>query len=161
MMVEYYDMKKKVTRTIIYILLAGLMLSGLSGCATWNNFNRAFINKPEVSDTIIKIGVLEPLSGELSKEAADEIAGIELAHELYGSVLNSTVELVYKDDKSDTELAKEAAQELIDEKVSVVIGSYGNMITLRLSYRLDHGRRYRDIQRTMNHTDRETGILSK
>lgn len=38
---------------------------------------------------------------------------------------------------------------------------YGNMITLRLSYRLDHGRRYRDIQRTMNHTDRETGILSK
>ena len=38
---------------------------------------------------------------------------------------------------------------------------FGNMITLRLSYRLDHGRRYRDIQRTMNHTDRETGILSK
>lgn len=38
---------------------------------------------------------------------------------------------------------------------------YGNMLTLRLSYRLDHGRRYRDIQRTMNHTDRETGILEK
>ncbi len=38
---------------------------------------------------------------------------------------------------------------------------FGNMFTLRLSYRLDHGRRYRDIQRTMEHKDTETGILSK
>ena len=36
---------------------------------------------------------------------------------------------------------------------------YGNMFTLRLSYRFDHGRRYRDVQRSMNHTDRDTGIL--
>lgn len=33
------------------------------------------------------------------------------------------------------------------------------MITLKFSYRLDRGRRYRDIQRTMNHRDNETGIL--
>ena len=38
---------------------------------------------------------------------------------------------------------------------------YGNMLTLKLSYRLDHGRKYRDIQRSMNHSDKETGILSK
>ena len=38
---------------------------------------------------------------------------------------------------------------------------FGNMITLRLTYRFDHGRRYRDIQRTMEHKDTETGILSK
>lgn len=38
---------------------------------------------------------------------------------------------------------------------------YGNMITLKVAVRLEHGRRYRDIQRSMNHTDRETGILSK
>lgn len=35
----------------------------------------------------------------------------------------------------------------------------GNMITLKLSYRWDRGRKYRDIQRTMNHSDSETGIL--
>ena len=35
------------------------------------------------------------------------------------------------------------------------------MLTLKLSYRLDHGRQYRDIQRTMNHSDSETGILKK
>jgi len=38
---------------------------------------------------------------------------------------------------------------------------FGNMITLRLTYRFEHGRRYRDIQRTMEHKDTETGILSK
>ena len=38
---------------------------------------------------------------------------------------------------------------------------YGNMFTLKVSYRLDHGRSYRDIQRTMNHRDNDTGILSK
>ncbi len=38
---------------------------------------------------------------------------------------------------------------------------YGNMLTLKLSYRLDHGRKYRDIQRSMNHSYKETGILSK
>ncbi|MBR1681895.1 MAG: hypothetical protein IJ700_00780 [Bacteroidaceae bacterium] len=37
---------------------------------------------------------------------------------------------------------------------------YGNMITLKLAIRLDHGRHYRDIQRTMEHQDTETGILS-
>lgn len=36
---------------------------------------------------------------------------------------------------------------------------YGNMINLKIAIRLDHGRRYRDIERTMNHTDTETGIL--
>lgn len=37
----------------------------------------------------------------------------------------------------------------------------GNMITLRLTYRLDHGRHYRDIERKMEHKDTETGILGK
>lgn len=36
---------------------------------------------------------------------------------------------------------------------------YGNMLTLKLSWRLDRGRKYRDIQRTINHQDKETGIL--
>lgn len=38
---------------------------------------------------------------------------------------------------------------------------YGNMLTLSLSYRFDHGRKYRDIERTMNHTDSDAGILAK
>ncbi|MBQ4484744.1 MAG: TonB-dependent receptor [Prevotella sp.] len=35
----------------------------------------------------------------------------------------------------------------------------GNMITLKLTYRFEHGRKYREINRSMNHQDSETGIL--
>ena len=38
---------------------------------------------------------------------------------------------------------------------------FGNMFTLSLSYRLDRGRKYRDIQRSLSHIDRDTGILGK
>lgn len=35
----------------------------------------------------------------------------------------------------------------------------GNMLTVNLTWHLSSGHRYRDIQRTMNHRDTETGIL--
>ena len=49
----------------------------------------------------------------------------------------------------------------VQKEISQHARDYGNMLTLKLSYRFDHGRKYRDIQRTMNHSDKETGILSK
>ena len=49
----------------------------------------------------------------------------------------------------------------VQKDISQYCRDYGNMLTLKLSYRLDHGRKYRDIQRSMNHSDKETGILSK
>ncbi len=36
---------------------------------------------------------------------------------------------------------------------------FGNMLTLNMTWHLSSGRKYRDIQRTMNHRDTETGIL--
>lgn len=47
----------------------------------------------------------------------------------------------------------------VQKEVTQHYRDYGNMVTLKLSYRLDRGRRYRDIQRSMNHSDSETGIL--
>ena len=35
----------------------------------------------------------------------------------------------------------------------------GNMLTLNFTWHLSSGRKYRDIKRTMNHRDTETGIL--
>lgn len=49
----------------------------------------------------------------------------------------------------------------VQKDISQHYRDYGNMLTLKLSFRLDHGRRYRDIQRTIDHSDSETGILSK
>ncbi len=55
----------------------------------------------------------------------------------------------------------EVVSRYVQKEITQHCRDYGNMVTLKLSYRLDHGRKYRDIQRSMNHSDSETGILSK
>lgn len=55
----------------------------------------------------------------------------------------------------------EVVSRYVQKEISQHSRDYGNMFTLKLSYRFDHGRKYRDIQRSMNHSDKETGILSK
>ena len=55
----------------------------------------------------------------------------------------------------------EVVSRYVQKEISQHCRDYGNMLTLKLTYRLDHGRKYRDIQRSMNHSDTETGILSK
>ena len=53
----------------------------------------------------------------------------------------------------------EVVSRYVQKEIAQHYRDYGNMITLKLTYRLDRGRQYRDIQRTMNHSDSETGIL--
>ncbi len=53
----------------------------------------------------------------------------------------------------------EVVSRYVQKEVTQHYRDYGNMVTLKLSYRLDRGRHYRDIQRSMNHSDSETGIL--
>ena len=55
----------------------------------------------------------------------------------------------------------EVVSRYVQKEISQHSRDYGNMLTLKFSYRLDHGHKYRDIQRSMNHSDQETGILSK
>ena len=47
----------------------------------------------------------------------------------------------------------------IHKEVSQHSRDLGNMLTLNLTWHLSSGRKYRNIQRTMNHRDTETGIL--
>ena len=47
----------------------------------------------------------------------------------------------------------------IHKEVSQHCRDFGNMLTLNMTWNLSSGRKYRDIQRTMNHRDTETGIL--
>ena len=54
----------------------------------------------------------------------------------------------------------EIVSRYVQKDISQHYRDYGNMITLKLSWRLNRGRKYRDIQRTMNHSDSETGIVS-
>jgi hypothetical protein len=47
----------------------------------------------------------------------------------------------------------------IYKEVSQHSRDFGNMLTFNITWHLSSGRKYRDIQRTMNHQDTETGIL--
>jgi branched-chain amino acid transport system substrate-binding protein len=87
-----------------------------------------------VPDTI-KIGVAQPLSGTSAARGQDVLNGVNLAvnelndkgYKIDGKLVK--LEVVAKDDKADPETAKKVAQELVDEKVSVVIGHLSSDIS--------------------------------
>ena len=81
-------------------------------------------------DKVVKIGVFEPTSGQNGGGGKKEILGVEYAHSLKPTVtINGeeySVQLVYADNASDQAKAPTAAQTLISQSVSVVIGTYGS-----------------------------------
>lgn len=111
------------------LLLAFALLAGLTGCTTYQNFYHAFFEKQEEQETI-SIGVFEPITGADAQNAAEEIKGIELAREVFPEVMGKTVNLVYADNQSDVEMARTAAQQLVDEGVRLVLGSYKSTLSL-------------------------------
>jgi branched-chain amino acid transport system substrate-binding protein len=123
--------KKKLIRTSALLLVCALLLASLTSCASWDNFYNAFLNKEEKPEKVIHIAVFEPLTGSDAHEAADEVEGMKLANSLFPTVKGATVELLWFDNKSDTESAKLTAAEIArDDTVMMVIGSYGNMLTV-------------------------------
>ena len=54
----------------------------------------------------------------------------ELANELYPEVAGKKVELIYADNQSEMNAAETAIQELVAQKPSVILGSYGETVTL-------------------------------
>lgn len=111
-------------------LLTALILGlGLTGCTTYKNFHAAFFEKDKEQE-VISIGVFEPLTGADAQDAAEEIKGIELAHELFPEVMGKAVSLVYADNQSDVEMARTAAQLLVDSGVRLVLGSYKSTLSL-------------------------------
>ncbi len=118
-------------RKIITILsIITLTLLTLSGCTTFDNFKKAFIDKPQDNDVIIAIGVYEPMSGADKAGAAAEVEGIELAHEMYPTVGGKIVELIYADNSSDLDAADTAINTLISRRPAFILGSYGNVYSL-------------------------------
>lgn len=101
----------------------------LTGCTTYKNFHAAFFEKDKEQE-VIKIGVFEPQTGADAADAAEEIKGIQLANELYPEVMGKRIELVYGDNQSDVEMARTAAQQLVDSGVRLVLGSYKSTLSL-------------------------------
>lgn len=127
----YNILVMKNFKKVVSLMLILSTTLALSGCTTFNNFKYAFFGGNSTNkETTIKIGVYEPMSGEYSKQGKEEIAGIELAHELFPEVLGKKIELIYADNKSNMDDAKSALETLYAQNPDIVIGSYGEVFTI-------------------------------
>lgn len=117
-------MKKNLSYLLILVLGLSLVLSGCSAPATDGT-------PVESTDEVIKIGIFEPMTGANAAGGEMEVEGIELANELYPTVLGKKVVLVLADNKSDKVEAANAATMLVEkEKVNAVIGSWGSSLSI-------------------------------
>lgn len=82
----------------------------------------------------VKIGVFEPSTGDSGAGGKQEMLGMQFANSETPTVdIGGTtydVELVYADNGSSTDKAPSAAQSLVSENVSVVLGSYGSDVSI-------------------------------
>ena len=92
----------------------------------------AFADNP-----VVKIGVFEPQSGDNGAGGKQEVLGMQYANAMTPTVeidgKEYKVELVYADNASSNDKAPTAAQELISNGVSLVLGSYGSGVSIAAS----------------------------
>ncbi|MBR3756040.1 MAG: ABC transporter substrate-binding protein [Firmicutes bacterium] len=126
-------------RNLRNIAIAAVLIFAMvamTGCTTFNNFKAAFFEETGLKSDTIKIGVLEPQTGNDSKMGNEEIRGIELAHKLKPNVLDKDVELIFEDTQSSIYVTETAVTDLIAKAPAVVLGSYGDTVTLIASQML-------------------------
>lgn len=116
-------------KKIIALLLAAVMVMCLfAGCASSGG------------SKVIKIGVFEPQSGDNGAGGKQEVLGIQYANSVKPTVtINGEeykIELDIQDNQSSTDKAVSAAQQLVADKVSVVLGSYGSGVSIAARYLL-------------------------
>ncbi len=131
---------RKRRKAAIAMILALAVSVAASGCTTFDNFKEAFFSEKGAASDTVRIGVLEPQTGNDSSKGELEIRGVELAHKLFPEVLGKEVELVYADTQSSIYVAETAVADLIDKKPAVVLGSYGDAVSLVASRQLEEAK---------------------
>jgi len=122
---------RKVLALVVVLTLAVNVLAacGSSTSGTSSNSTTASSSGTESGDTI-KLGVFEPQTGENGGGGIQELQGARYANELRPTVkINGKeykVVLDEVDNKSDKTEAVTAAQKLVADKVTAVIGTYGS-----------------------------------
>ena len=115
-------------KKFLAMMLALVMALSLVACGEQGDSQKG--DDSASGDKVVKIGVFEPTSGQNGGGGKKEILGIEYAHSQKPTVtINGeeySVQLVYADNASDQAKAPTAAQTLISQGVSVVIGTYGS-----------------------------------
>jgi branched-chain amino acid transport system substrate-binding protein len=110
-----------------------------AGSDSGNNANPATDNNAGTSTNtkVVKIGVFEPASGDNGAGGKQETLGIQFANRETPSVQiggeEYMVSLVVVDNQSSNAVATSAAQSLVSEGVSLVLGSYGSAVSMAAS----------------------------
>ena len=117
-------MKKFIAMLLALVMALSLVACGGQGGDANSNDNSS------AGDKVVKIGIFEPTSGQNAAGGKKEILGIEYANSIKPTVTiggeEYTVQLITADNASDAAKAPTAAQTLISQGVSVVIGTYGS-----------------------------------
>ena len=120
----------KLKKVFALAMTACMGVSLLSGCGKSDSGSKAAAG----GEKVIKIGVFEPTTGENGGGGFQEVLGMRYAREMHPTVTiggeEYKIELVEVDNKSDKTEAVNAAQKLVSEKVSVVLGSYGSGVSI-------------------------------
>lgn len=130
---------RKLRNTILLAVLTVTMFS-LCSCSTYDNFVHQFFHKAGAADETIKIGIIEPQTGRDSSYGTEELRGFKIANELVPEVLGKKIELLYADTQSDMDVAETTVAGVIDKKPAVVLGGYGNVVSLVASSLLGQAR---------------------
>lgn len=121
-------------RLLAMLLILTLSVAILSGCGS--TVNTESTTNTDI-ENVIKIGILEPLSGENSAGGKQEMLGVA-----YGNIVQPTVtiggetyrvELVAADSESSVESAVTAAQSLVEQGASVILGDYSSASAIAAS----------------------------
>ena len=111
-------MKRKISLLLLLAISTSLILAGC---------NSKTDSKARFDSDVVKIGVLEPMTGASAAGGKLEVEGVKLANKLYPTVLGKKVELVLADNKSDKVEAASAASNLVEqENVNAIVGSWGS-----------------------------------
>src|SRR5215510_8199686 len=92
-------------------------------------------NRQAADDGVVRIGVFQPLTGANAAGGQLELRGVQLAHELNPTVViggrTYRVELIIHDNRSDrTEAANIAERFVSQDRVNVVLGSWGSSLSM-------------------------------
>lgn len=119
----------KLKKVIALTLAACLSATLIAGCSSSGSSGAS-----ESGEKVVKIGIFEPTTGENGGGGFQEVLGARYANQVHPTVkINGEdykVVLVEVDNKSDKTEAVNAAQKLVSQKVSVVIGSYGSGVSI-------------------------------
>ena len=109
-------------KKVIALVLALCLALSLCACAKGGD-----------SD-VIKIGVFEPQTGDNGAGGKQEILGMQYAHHVQPTVeidgKEYKVELEIVDNRTTAENGPSAAAELVDNDVSIILGSYGSGVSI-------------------------------